>query len=155
MLTIGAILLSSAFSTAPRVPRLAAAPPPPRACVAVRVASPQAPGARRASFSASKVVDLRIETFFARRLRGPRRLELRVFTPKGFLYQRLSVPFDATPPPDERGSPRLSMRSVGVRLPVAGTAITTNSLYGTWRVVPFLDDEAEPCGRERAFGISQ
>jgi|MudIll2142460700_1097286.scaffolds.fasta_scaffold389600_1 hypothetical protein len=156
MLTIGLILLSSTVAAPSRATRHEATPPPPGgACVAVRVASPKAPAARQAVFSASKVVDLRIETHFARSLRGARRLELRVFTPQGYLYQTLAVPFDASPPAADRQAPRPPLRSVGVRLPVAGTAITTNSLYGRWRVVPFLDDEAEPCGRERAFVIDQ
>jgi hypothetical protein len=155
MLTIGLILLSSTVVAPSRATRHEATPPPPGgACIAVRVASPKAPAARQA-VSASKVVDLRIETHFARSLRGARRLELRVFTPQGYLYQTLAVPFDASPPAADRQSPRPPLRSVGVRLPVAGTAITTNSLYGRWRVVPFLDDEAEPCGGERAFVIDQ
>jgi hypothetical protein len=156
MLTIGLILLSSAVVAPSRATKREAAPPPPGgACVAVRVASPKAPAARQAVFSASKVVDLRIETHFARSLRGARRLELRVFTPQGYLYQTLAVPFDASPPAADRQSPRPRLRSIGARLPVAGTAITTNSLYGRWRVVPFLDGEAEPCGRERAFVMDQ
>lgn len=36
-------------------------------------------------------------------------------------------------------------------LPVAGTSIMTNSLYGTWRAVPYLDDETETCGASQTF----
>jgi hypothetical protein len=45
--------------------------------------------------------------------------------------------------------------AVGARLPVAGTAIVTSSLYGGWTVVPHLDGQLDPCGPGRHFSIRQ
>ena len=153
MLTLGLILVSLAAPVPAKPPRRPAPPPPLPQCVALQVTSPQAE-TDRTDFSAGEVLDLRISTSF-RRLTGPHRLELRVYTPQGFLYQRFAVPFDASSPPSDGDGRRPPRRSVGVRLPVAGTAITTNSLYGRWKVVPFLDGEANACGRERTFVIEQ
>jgi hypothetical protein len=119
-------------------------------CEGVHVTSPQQERKRRA-FSASEARDLRITTTFPKELQGPHRLQLRVLTPQGHLYQKFSVPFDATVASEDRGpSPK---RTIGVRLPVAGTAITTNGLYGRWSVVPYLDDGTVPCAREQQFVV--
>jgi hypothetical protein len=117
-------------------------------CEGVHVTSPQQERRRRA-FSASEARDLRITTTFPRELEGRHRLQLRVLTPQGHLYQKFSVPFDATVAREDRGPS--SKRTIGVKLPVAGTAITTNGLYGRWSVVPYLDDQTVPCAREQRF----
>jgi hypothetical protein len=118
------------------------------ACEGVHVTSPQQHRRRRA-FSAGEARDLRITTTFPRELTGRHRLQVRVLTPQGHLYQKFSVPFDATVARGDRGPS--SKRTIGVKLPVAGTAITTNGLYGRWSVVPYLDDEAIPCAAEQRF----
>src|SRR5262245_29704844 len=118
-------------------------------CRTIKVTSPTHETGR-SFFSASQTPDLQITTTFPNALTGSRRLQLRVLTPQGYLYQRFSIPFDATLPRHERGV----VRSVSARLPVAGTAITTNGLYGRWTVVPYLDDEPDPCTVERRFVIN-
>jgi hypothetical protein len=114
-------------------------------CGHVSVSSPDRPQWRRDRFSASRTLDLR----FLLRMRnegGDNHLvRFQVLTPKGHLYQEIQV---ANRP--ERGR-RAS--HVSAQLPVAGTFISTSSLFGRWRVVPYLDDEPEPCGRGAVFTI--
>ncbi len=145
-----------------------------RECVAVQVISPQQPRAQaRPAFSATRILDLEFRTFLRRGLQGPHALELRVFTPKGHLYQVLTVPFtapghrpgkrqvDGYPQPLDEQEARLvrwegvHRHQVSATLPVAGTSIMTNSLYGQWRVEPHLDGEPDPCGPPRSFAIGQ
>ena len=92
-------------------------------------------------------------------------LELKLHTPRGYLYQVLTVPFAGGKSGGvERrrvpGNPRLLVERelriagpgtyrVSARLPVAGTWITTNSLYGEWRVEAHIDGAASPSGRKR------
>jgi hypothetical protein len=140
MLTLVPLVLALASEPAERNGR--------KQCEAVRVTSPEQ-DPKQGVFSASEAQDLRITTTFSRRLEGRHRLQLQVLTPQGHLYQKLSVPFDATVASEHRGpAPK---RTIGVRLPVAGTAITTNGLYGLWSVVPYLDNETVPCAREQRF----
>jgi hypothetical protein len=97
-------------------------------------------------------------------------LALKLFTPRGHLYQTLTVPFTAagqsrgdrlvdgyprpmreqeTRPVTEQGSTAFELVAT---LPVGGTAIMTNSLYGEWRVDPQLD--GTPCGNPARFEIN-
>jgi hypothetical protein len=138
-------------------------PVPPR--VSLSVSSPQQPGrVERHGFRASRITELQFDTVFPRRLTGPHVLELKIFTPRGHLYQVLTVPFSGEGRGGRRrrvpGNPRFllerEMRFVGAgayhvsaRLPVAGTWITTNSLYGSWRVEAHVDGAEWPSGRER------
>jgi hypothetical protein len=82
-----------------------------------------------------------------------RRLELRVLTPQGHLYQTLVA--------DPRGhrvsaSRGLRMRGRGrvlATMPVAGTSVTQRGLFGRWSVVPHFDGESRPCGPAVAFDL--
>jgi hypothetical protein len=79
---------------------------------------------------------------------GPARreysLQLRLYTPDGFLYQVLEA----------KSAPLLGARSrFEARLPVAGTSIMTSGLYGRWTVVPHESGRLEPCGLGRSFVI--
>jgi hypothetical protein len=109
---------------------------------------------RGARYSASRVDDLEITATLAPQVRGAHRLALKVFTPRGHLYQTLALPFAAPAAPSRRRPPIVSQR-VSARVPVSGTLIVTSSLYGRWRVVPYLDDAAQPCGRELRFEIAR
>lgn len=71
-------------------------------------------------------------------------VRFQVLTPQGNLYQEIPTVYR----PDGRRSAEIS-----VPLPVAGTFIATSSLFGRWRVVPYLDDDAEPCAAGAAFTI--
>lgn len=142
--TLALLLLNPALSAATMHPR-----PAPRTCE-VSVSSAE-PGAPPRVFSAAEVIDLTLTTAFGRRLDGIHWLELRLYTPQGFHYQTLGLPFDAGVRESHGRRPRRA--SASATLPVAGTSIMTEALYGRWRVVPFLDGSAEPCGPERLFEI--
>ncbi len=140
-------------------------------CVAVRVTSPQqaTQGARGGPFSATQILDVRFGTVLRRELPGPHTLQLKVYTPRGHLYQTLTVPFTAAgqgrgerlvdgyprPMPEQETRPVSQEGAHGYEvsaiLPVGGTAIMSNSLYGEWRVEPHLD--GAPCGNSARFEI--
>src|SRR5512140_3338106 len=66
--------------------------------VSVSVSSPQLPGhGERRGFRASRITELQFDTAFPRRLAGPHVLELKLYTPRGHLYQVLTVPFSGEP----------------------------------------------------------
>jgi hypothetical protein len=69
----------------------------------------------------------------------------------GAAHQDVAAPFRVEDAGDGRGPRRPA--PIIARLPVGGTAITQSSLYGKWRAVPYLDDEAKPCGSAVAFKI--
>jgi hypothetical protein len=157
--------------------------PQPRGCSAIEVT---APGLKRQPrnliFSTNRNLDLEFETQLERPVYGDHLLHFKVFTPSGFLYQDLTVPFtwprpgrgprNATPdaaavrpaasfangiPVQQLGdsAARDGRRrdSVRARLPVAGTSITMSTLYGRWTIQAFLDDRAHPCSPLRRFTI--
>ena len=116
---------------------------PRRPCLPVQVSSPQRDG-QRGTFSATEILDLKLSTRVRRGLEGAHVLQIKVFTPRGYAYQILTVPITGT------GGPA---QELSATLPVAGTAITANSLYGRWTVEPFLDGAS--CGSPRAFTLRQ
>jgi len=142
---------------------LASAPLLPRDPVDLVVTSPQAPlQSAPAPFQATQVIDLEFSAGFRARLRGPHLLEFKVYTPNGKLYQTLVAPFTGEfprregrrvdgfpePLPEQGMRERVDRRHPSFRpglfhliatLPVAGTWIVTNSLYGQWRVDAYLD----------------
>ena len=91
-----AVALAAALPVSAAAPRRMANP----SCT-VRVSSPEAPQTdtdRAPRFKATDVEDLRFDLTFSQRLyeglgSGDHVAELRVFTPRGRLYQTLSVPF--------------------------------------------------------------
>ncbi len=118
---------------------------------------PKLPG-HRASYSAVQIQDVLFTAMLSPTLQGEHRLNLRLYTPHGHLYQTLKVPVIAPPPPPPHGRRKPAPRQpivVSARLPVAGTSIVASSLYGRWRVVPHLDDAEEPCGRALRFEITR
>jgi hypothetical protein len=131
-------------------------------------------------FSATQILDLQFRTTLARPLKGQHVLELKVYTPKGHLYQVLTVPFSAPlptmpAPKPMRLEPTVESKgkgpanrvakpvvddpdqppSVAATFPVGGTAIVTSSLYGHWTVTPHLDGSLDACGPARQFRIEQ
>lgn len=119
------------------------------------------------SFSAANLIALSLEAQFSPRVKEGHLLELKVYTPHGKLYQVLSVPFsppgprqtvqtvDGYPRPLEvvRITPRRGYR-VGSSLPVAGTWIVKNSLFGEWRADAHIDGGIRPC-RSLRFTINR
>jgi hypothetical protein len=159
--------------------------PSSQTCAAIDVVAPeQRRATRRRSFSAARTLDLELRARMRtmRQLSGDHVLRLKLFTPRGYLYQEMTVPFYREPPRSKRTKHevdafeptrivpgfarpvsvqktrgvwrgRKRYEQVTARLPVAGTSITLGSLFGRWTVVPYLDDEAAPCGRSRKFVI--
>ena len=166
--------------------QLAALPAPAsRVCSAVEVVAPeQRKATKKRKFSAKKTLDLQLHTYLRSRrsISGDHLLHLKLYTPRGYLYQTITVPFYRQPRQAEKPRPedlefepvrvvpgfpraldvqkttrvregRRRFDQVTARLPVAGTSITLGSLFGRWTVVPFLDDGTAPCGRSRRFSI--
>ena len=125
------------------------------------------------------MLDLDLRVRLASTVSGEHLLRVEVNTPKGHLYQTLTVPFTTDRSPTKAlravdGFPRplavqqtetvpeegkaqgdKASQSVVARLPVAGTSIVHSSLYGKWTAEAYLDDETESCGRSRVFFIRQ
>jgi len=123
--------------------------------VAIHVTSPQGP-ARRGVFSAHKHYDLDFAVKLVPRAATPGRVVLlKLYTPRGFLYQVLetSVP---QPSPRRRGRAPVPKKdkTASVRRPVAGAWITQNTLYGRWKVVPCLAGQTAAWGHARAVEIT-
>lgn len=151
----------------------------PGLCSAVATRSlQQSDGAIASSYPATAILDVDILALFtnaqAKQMSGDHVVEFRIFTPKGHLYQSISVPFSA----DEKlrgkktkvkGYPREIATSVlesvrldnrtyyavAARLPVAGTAIITNSLYGSWTAEALIDGAPLSCNDKVRFEIRQ
>jgi hypothetical protein len=101
---------------------------------------------RRPAFSARQVAEIELIARGQAPLSG-RRLELRLFLPDGHLYQKLGM---REPEPGGSAPRRLPAGTLATaRLPLAGTAITMSSLYGSWSAVPYLDGRPAPCGPTR------
>jgi hypothetical protein len=152
---------------------LAAAPSP---CRSLTVASAEeTQGKPGVKFSAAKTIDLTFRLQLDAGVTGDHVVELRVFTPRGFLYRSITAPVAlgaaAASSPKERAvggypRPQRVVRSTAAKLgaetvnqielafPVGGTDIVGSSLYGRWRVQPFLDGAADPCGGDAAFRIT-
>ena len=157
--------------------------PTPHGCSAIEVTAPGLKKQPRdGRFSTRKILDLDFETRLERPFYGDHVLHFKVFTPSGFLYQELSVPFtwpkprrgrkgdtdEAQAVPVAASYPRgLPVQVLGdadarrgrdrhtlrARLPVAGTSITMSTLYGRWTIQAFLDDRTRPCSALRRFTI--
>lgn len=129
-------------------------------------------------FSAAAVLDVKFAIVFSKKVAeqfsGVHVVEFRVYTPQGHLYQSLSIPMtsdsglegqrhpvpgypDPMPvqvlKPIHRGNGHGMFAEV--TLPVAGTSIVGNSLYGDWKAEAFVADEIAPCGQQASFTITQ
>jgi hypothetical protein len=122
-------------------------------CAVRSISSPQleAPAGHEPHFPAGQVVGIEFEILLAWAERGAHRLELRLYTPQGHLYQ--SLPAEFTIVPQGRQRLRAFLKKLRVHLSVPGSPIVTHSLYGRWEVRPHVDDAAEPCGGPREFWI--
>ncbi|MHB0970749.1 MAG: hypothetical protein ACYC7A_03385 [Thermoanaerobaculia bacterium] len=148
----------------------------PGGCVGIVAGSNQKnDGAFASAFSATEIVDIDLSVIMnpgmAKQLSRDHILELRIFNPRGDLYQSTSVPVTADPTRAGEavvpGYPRPMKKKVlsevrynnakhyraTVRLPVAGTIITRNSLYGRWTSEAVLDGEVLKCSKPAEFVI--
>ncbi len=145
-------------------------------CALMQVASsgPVSRPAATSQFSASQVEDLQLTVQLLGRVGPYHVLELEVYTPNGHLYQVLAAPVttDAARagelvqlPGYARAMPMQVLRRVRTRegpawvatltMPVAGTYIVTNSLYGDWELKPRLDATPMSCERRFLFTLTE
>jgi hypothetical protein len=111
-------------------------------------------GGRR--FSATRTLALGLSARLRQGAAESRRVEFRLFTPRGHLYQTLRATTDAPQDPAAtKKRPRRRPAWARATLPVAGTTIMVHTLYGTWRVEPHFEGEARPCGPPRRFKITR
>jgi hypothetical protein len=114
---------------------------PRHACSAVSVRSPGTPVPnRRPAWRARDVVDLELSTRVRPSSREAARIEFRVYTPAGHLYET----FPAS----------ITQGSATAKLPVSGTAISQRGLYGQWKVVPHFEGDLAPCAQARTFSLT-
>jgi hypothetical protein len=109
---------------------------------------------RSREWSAREVMDLRFETRLTSR-EETAEVEFRVYTPGGHLYRKVSMDTPPSPDqPDRTGPVRRtpSNRARGA-MPVSGTGIVRNGLYGKWTVVPHIVGDRNPCGRSFSFDL--
>lgn len=133
-----------------------------RQCYALQVADPASQEqatrgrTRNPKFSASQILDLRFRVLMDSAMSGEHDLELKLYTPKGHLYQTLSATFNAKAN-NQNGSRRSTRRGryqvIDKILPVAGTTIVTSSLYGKWNIAVHLDGAPDPCVPPKEFTI--
>jgi hypothetical protein len=152
-LTAGAFLLAASFlSTGEAIAQRSRQPQ--STCPLLWVTS-DTPGravrARTLRFPASRILDLVVQVMVPVNSASARGVEVKMYTPKGHLYQTLSVASGdrSLRPPSKRAR----YQTVSVRLPVAGSTIVQNSLYGTWRAEAYFEGEATACARPRKFAI--
>ncbi len=125
-------------------------------CRRIFVSSAEAAKTRRKrpKFSAAEILDIQLQALVSRKLTGHHSLEFKIYTPKGNLYQSITLQFDADAPiPEGARRWRRRFQEVNAVLPVAGTSIVTSSMYGTWKVEAFLDGNNRRCSRPRKFTI--
>lgn len=132
---------------------------PTNACTVIQVTAPDAPAQpkrktkKKPTFSASSILDLKLEVALSPAVKGQHQLDFKVYTPKGHLYQTISATMNAPAASADRRKRESPKRTASATLPVAGTTIVTSSLYGEWRVEAFLDGERVACGKSLSFVI--
>lgn len=102
-------------------------------------------------YSATRTLDIELGVEMKHRPAADARVELRLLTPAGHLYQALRM---RSAEADELAAapPKLPRVLTG-SLPVAGTSIVNHSLYGGWMAEPWLD--GKPCGEAVRFWIGE
>lgn len=131
-----------------------------------------------AVFSATEVIDVQFAIVFSKSVAAQfsdvHMVEFRIYTPQGHLYESITIPMTTNSRRSgERhrvpGYPDLvpvqvlqSIRRGGgqgmfaeVTLPVAGTSIVSNSLYGPWKAEAVVEDEIAACAQPMTFTITQ
>jgi hypothetical protein len=99
---VALLVLAAQVAGTPVVP---SQPRSSQVCTGVRVAASDQPMPREATFSSRKTLDLVLRPRVRRDLPGEHLLRLKVFTPGGFLYQVITLPFVGGALPDGRAQP--------------------------------------------------
>ncbi len=138
-------------------------------CLEVRVTSPQSQERRRTGrFSATEILDLRVEVRLPRQIESSQQVVVKLFTPDGHLYQDLQLTTvqgelgdtSATTrrrrTRDGSSEPRTKASGTASTLfPVAGTSIVTSSLYGRWTATVDVEGAEASCARPVSFVITE
>ena len=158
LLLLGTILGSEAYSFEP--PVSSSRDRRRNRCYAIRIEAIRTPSTEtstrrrwRRRFSAREVLDLRFSVLLPANNQSGL-VEIELYTPKGNLYETLQAQVD---PDDPSGGTaryrRRRARVVTARLPIAGSHITSRSLYGRWRAEVHLDGNDRRCRRPKRFII--
>ncbi len=126
------------------------------------------------AFSATEILDIAFDVGFDGDLTGDHILDLKISTPNGHLYQVLtalvssqatkqgtSVRVEGYPHPlqvqvlKSRSATAKAVAGVVLSMPVGGSLIVTNSLYGIWEVKTFLDGSSAACSGPTRFNLIQ
>ncbi len=148
-------------------------------CSRLLVARSESPATYVTSVAASDSLDLdlvvAIPWKLAKDWKGKHRMEIEVLNPLANVYQTIEFPFVVekrgrksslfTPGQKEpveaefltlAGQGQDKYLGVKARLPVAGSSIMQNSMYGTWSVVTRVDGDVISCsGAPSAFELTQ
>jgi hypothetical protein len=117
-------------------------------------------------FSAVRILDLEFIVRFAEGSSGDHLVHLKLLTPKGHHYQTMSVWTSSDsayrkslrriagyPRPEAvqliRKNQTTSLPEITLSLPVGGTQIATNSIYGTWTAEVYIDEQSEVCASQQ------
>lgn len=111
-------------------------------------------------FSAAVTDDITLNVLLPPGTTGEHLLTVQFITPRGHLYQTMHVPISDQPRtmsipgyarpvqarvPIQTMVDRFSFLAVSIVFPVGGTSISTNSIFGDWQVVVYLNAEEKPC----------
>lgn len=116
-------------------------------------------------YSAIRILDLDLTVVFVEGFSGDHLVHLKLLTPKGHHYQTLSAQFASNPVSGDslrrvEGYPRplavhplyeanaASLPHATMSIPVGGSMIVTNSIFGTWTAEAYLDDQSEICASQ-------
>ena len=129
----------------------------------------ESPGFRKLNaFSAHEIEDLVILVGLNARIEGVKTLKLKMYTPAGHLYRNMETAvgsfeghvYGVDPGdwlkvfPEKQDGIVVTFDSlVMFRLPVAGTDIVANSLYGEWEIKLFLAEQPMTCGKRFSFKL--
>jgi hypothetical protein len=148
------LLLAAAFDLGGGLPARADARADRCYAVRVRAAGSDASGGRHGRvFSAATAKDLAIEVSVPDAA-ASRPVQVKLFTPRGRLYQVIDAGADEEVSGD-RGRRRRRGRSMVAEFPVAGTPVTTHALFGEWRAEVYLDGSETRCARPLEFVIER
>lgn len=126
----------------------------------------------RPIFDVTRFLDLHFDIVLDGGLTGDHIVALELQTPSGHLYQRIEIPMTTevgggdqkrrlpglpNPVPIQlavrRQSNGLNQWMIGSDLPVAGTSIVNNSIYGRWSLQLYLDGQALECEGDCGFWL--
>lgn len=121
-----------------------------------------------AGISAAATEDVTVAVLLPFPLSGDQVVVVKFFTPRGHLYQEVTLPIRDTPqevalpgfawPLPAQVPVRVEVAGrpvsrIATTLPVGGTSIVAASLFGTWGIEAYLNGEARPCGPRATLEI--